>query len=80
MLQKPFLQGSPLIGVPICSNHWFHHHHLQAVCFLFPLQVEEGGGGKGGVCIANMNAESGCPFTKSLNTFLPLGSGMLSPE
>ena len=35
MLEKSFLQGSPLVGVPICSNHWLHHHHLPAACLLF---------------------------------------------
>ena len=25
---QPVLNGAPLIGVPICSNHRLHHHHL----------------------------------------------------
>ncbi len=25
---QPVLNGGLLIGVPICSNHWLHHHHL----------------------------------------------------
>ncbi len=25
---QPVLNGNLLIGVPICSNHWLHHHHL----------------------------------------------------
>ena len=30
MLLEPGLYGSLLIGVPICSNDWLHHQHLQA--------------------------------------------------
>ncbi len=60
MLKKPFLQGSPFIGVPICSNHWFHHHHLQTACLLFPPQQ--------GV-LANMNAESG--HSSTIHTYSP---------
>ena len=29
MLLKPGLYGSLLVSVPICSNDWLHHQHLQ---------------------------------------------------
>ena len=39
MLLKPGLYGSLLIGVPICSNHWLHHQHLQATKCLYTLSI-----------------------------------------
>ncbi len=39
MLLKPSLYGSLLIGVPICSNDWLHHQHLQATNCLYALSI-----------------------------------------
>ena len=39
MLLKPGLYGSLLIGVPICSNDWLHHQHLQAIKCLCALSI-----------------------------------------
>ena len=39
MLLKPGLYGSLLIGVPICSNQWLHHQHLQAIEWLHALSI-----------------------------------------
>ena len=39
MLLKPGLYGSLLVGVPICSNDWLHHQHLQAIKWLYALGI-----------------------------------------
>ena len=35
---QPVLNGSLLIGVPICSDHWLHHHHLSHYNFFARME------------------------------------------
>ena len=45
LLLQPGSNGGPLIGVPICSYHWIHHHSLHAAMLSCYLQQCGGGGG-----------------------------------